>query len=183
MQPSWASFHAPASRVVDEERPRPGLPAQAPGSRLWTIPGCLTAPAAACGFGSAAGAIGVRSTAARTAAPMLAGRAGDRRGVAMRRPSRVDGGMLVGSGRLAVGSAARSKWRPSRITVPQSATNGSNACLSAHETRRSPTVIVQSTLAAAISAAVLCPTSFASISSSTRVVSGIADAVVGRRVA
>ncbi len=178
---SWASFHAPASRVVVEERPRPRPPAQAPGSKKWTIPGYWTAHVAVRGYESVAGVIEGRSTAARTAAPPLAARAYEQRVGVTRERNAVDGVAHAVNGRCASVVATWARWQQSRITVPRHRPNGSNTCLSGPKTRRSSIVIASSTLGVAISAAVPCPTSFVSSSSSIRAVESIANLVLGRR--
>ena len=180
---SWASFHAPASRVVVEERPRPCLPAQAPGSKKWTIPGCWTADVAVCGCESVVGAIEGRSTAARTVALPLAARACEQRVGVTRERNAVGGAAHVVNGACASVVATWARYQPSRITVPRCRSSGSNGLSSNATTRRSPIVIASSTLAVAISAVVPCPTSFVSTFSSIRVVETMADPVRGRRLA
>lgn len=126
---------------------------------------------------------GARSTAAGTAAPALVGGVCERRGAGMRKRIKGDRGARADNESLAVAVATRSKWPPSRIMVPQVMANRSNVGFSNLEIRRSPTVIARSTLAAAISAAVPCPTSFDSTSSSTGAVAGIDDPTPTRRIA
>lgn len=166
--------HTPGEPVDVEERPRTGRRAQAPGAKLWTILGCSTVGAAGCACVFAGAAIGVRSTAARSAGPPLARRACERRVGGIRGPSLAGRGVHAGSGRRDGGGVKLHRLRASRITVPGRVEKWSMGCFSAQVARR-PTILDPSTSTGAISAAPPCPTSSDSTSSSGRVGPAAAD--------
>ena len=151
----------------------PAVGRKPPGSKGWTIPGFSTVGATGGARVCADAAIGVRSTAARSAGPPLARRACEPRVDGIRGQSMAGRGAHAGSERRDVDGVKLHRLRPSRITVPERAAKWSIGRFSA-QVARSPAILAPQTNTGAISAAPSCPTSSDSTSCFGRL--GAADA-------